>query len=309
MLLLIDVILPVFLVIGAGYFAVWRGWFQDDWVEGLMRFTQNYAIPAMTFRAIAGMDLAQDFEPAMLVSFYTGAACGFVAALLGARWIFKRPWTDAVAIGFVGLFSNSVLLGLPISERAWGPEAVASNFTIIAFHATFCYGIGLTAMEIARNAGGGLRAAAPRILRAMFRNPLVLAMLLGLSVNLSPLALPKAGWDAIDMLARAALPAALFGLGGTLCRYRPEGDSLTILYVVAVSLLLHPAVTYGLTQILAVSQTGTRSAVITAAMAPGVNAYMFAAMYGVAKRVAASAVLLATALTVLTAWGWLHLLP
>lgn len=309
MLLLLDVILPVFLIIGAGYAAVWRGWFNDDWVEGLMRFTQGYAIPCMTFRAVAQMNLSNDFEPAMLVSFYVGALCGFTAALLGARLLFKRPWTDSVAIGFVGLFSNSVLLGLPISERAWGPEAVASNFTIIAFHAAFCYGIGLTAMEVARNAGGGLRAAAPRILKAMFRNPLILAMLLGVAVNLTGLGLPKAGWDAIDMLSRAALPAALFGLGGTLYRYRPEGDIATILYVTAVSLVLHPAVTYGLALALKVSDEGLRSAVITSAMAPGINAYMFAAMYGVAKRVAASTVLIGTALTVLTAWGWLHILP
>ncbi len=44
-------------------------------------------------------------------------------------------------------------------------------------------------------------------------------------------------------------------------------------------------------------------------MAPGVNAYLFAAMYGVAKRVAASAVLLATAASILTIWVWLHILP
>ena len=44
-------------------------------------------------------------------------------------------------------------------------------------------------------------------------------------------------------------------------------------------------------------------------MAPGVNAYMFAHMYGVGKRVAASTVLIATALSIFTTWGWLHLLP
>jgi predicted permease len=49
--------------------------------------------------------------------------------------------------------------------------------------------------------------------------------------------------------------------------------------------------------------------VITAAMAPGVNAYVFANIYGVAKRVAASAVLLGTAVCMLTAWFWLAVLP
>jgi predicted permease len=83
----------------------------------------------------------------------------------------------------------------------------------------------------------------------------------------------------------------------------------TILYVVACSLLLHPAITWGLATALKVDTAGMRSAVLTAAMAPGVNAYVFANMYGVAKRVAASAVLIATGLTVLTAWFWIAVLP
>jgi predicted permease len=44
-------------------------------------------------------------------------------------------------------------------------------------------------------------------------------------------------------------------------------------------------------------------------MAPGVNAYIFANMYGQARRVAASSVLIATGLTVGTAWLWLSVLP
>ena len=43
-------------------------------------------------------------------------------------------------------------------------------------------------------------------------------------------------------------------------------------------------------------------------MAPGVNAYIFANMYGRAKRVAASSVLVATAASILTAWMWLMVL-
>ena len=54
---------------------------------------------------------------------------------------------------------------------------------------------------------------------------------------------------------------------------------------------------------------GLRSAVMTAAMAPGVNAFLFANLYGVAKRVAASTVLIATALSIATIWVWLQILP
>jgi len=306
---LFDVILPVFLVLGFGYVAVWRGWFQEGWIDGLMRFAQNFAIPCLLFRSISRLDLAAELHPAMLVSFYAGALTCFFVGLMGARHLFARPWPDAVAIGFVCLFSNSVLLGIPITERAWGPEALAGNFAIVALHSPFCYLVGITAMELSLNAGRSLREAAPRILKAMFRNAMVLAILAGFAVNLSGLAVPPMLGDALDMMARAALPAALFGLGGTLYRYRPEGDLRTILMVVAISLVLHPAITWTLGSLLHLDTAAFRSAVITAAMAPGINAYLFANLYGVARRVAASSVLVATGATMITAWFLLSVLP
>jgi malonate transporter and related proteins len=112
------------------------------------------------------------------------------------------------------------------------------------------------------------------------------------------------------MIARAAIPVALFGLGGVLVRYRIEGDIGPVLLVTFGSLILHPVVTWALaTQVFDLGADALRSAVVTAAMAPGVNAYMFANMYGVGKRVNASAVLVATALSIVTVWGWLHILP
>jgi malonate transporter len=115
--------------------------------------------------------------------------------------------------------------------------------------------------------------------------------------------------DAVDLMVRAALPAALFGLGGVLYRYRPEGDMRTILFVCAVSLGLHPAIVWTLGSASDLSTEAFRSAVLTASVAPGINAYVFANMYGVAKRVAASAVLVGTGLSILTTALWLGVLP
>ena len=58
---LLDVIVPVFVVIGFGYLAVWRGFFSNSNVEGLMKFTQNFAIPCLLFNAIAEIDLLSTF--------------------------------------------------------------------------------------------------------------------------------------------------------------------------------------------------------------------------------------------------------
>ncbi len=305
---LIEVILPVFLVLGFGYVAVWRGLFSDSGVDGLMKFTQNFAIPCLLFRAISTLDLSASFDLRLLVSFYTGASAGFLAGLLGARFLFRRPWMDSVAIGFATLFSNSVLLGLPITERAYGASALGPNFAIVAFHAPFCYAVGVTAMEIAQAQRQGLLRTLGSVLRSMARNALVIGITLGLVVNLTGIILPGTLLSAIDMMVRAALPAALFGLGGVLVRYRPEGDLKTVAYICLVSLVLHPALVWVMGRALSLDQGQFRSAVLTAAMAPGVNTYVFANMYGVARRVAASAVLIATGVSLLTVWVWLGLL-
>ena len=73
---LIDIILPVFLVIGAGYLASWRGLLPDNAVDGLMGFTQTIAIPCLLFRAIWQLDLGENFAPPLLISFYAGATAG-----------------------------------------------------------------------------------------------------------------------------------------------------------------------------------------------------------------------------------------
>lgn len=306
---LIEVILPVFLVVGAGYGAAWRGWIEDHAVEALMKFAQSYAIPCLLFLAITRIDLSAVFDPALLGSFYTGAIAGFVLGLLGARFLFGRDWEDAVAVGFACLFSNSLLLGLPITERAYGPEALAANFAIIAVHSPACYMIGITAMEIARASGTGVLSGLGRVVKGLASNALVIGIVLGMAVNLSGATLPGMAVDALELLARAGLPTALFGLGGVLFRYRPEGDFRLIAFICALSLIVHPAVVWALGSLSGLSQSQFRSAVITAAAAPGVNAYLFASMYGRAKRVVASAVLLGTGLCVLTIWAWMAFLP
>jgi len=306
---LIDVILPVFLVIGFGYVAVWKGFFNDAGVDGLMKFTQSFAIPCLLFRAISTLDLGQTFDFALLASFYAGALTGFAAGLLGARYIFGRDWEDSVAIGFCCLFSNSLLLGLPITERAYGVSALEANYAIIAIHSPFCYAVGITAMEIARNRGGNIAALPAKVIKAMFNNALILGITLGFIVNLGGIPLPSVVTDAIDLMVRAALPAALFGLGGVLYRYRPEGDMRTILFVVAISLILHPLIVWGVAKSNNLSDAALRSAILTAAMAPGVNTYVFANMYGKARRVAASSVLMGTGLSIFTVWVWLAVLP
>ena len=317
-----GVILPVFLIIGLGWLARWRGYFGDEAVDALMRYAQNIAAPILLGVSIYGMDLGTAFQPGLLLSFYIGAFSAFALGIIGAFSAFAlgiigaralgRPGPDAVAIGFACLFSNSLLLGVAITERAYGTAGLAGNFAIIAIHSPIMYTLGIVAMELTRSRGQNLplHRLTRQISRSILTQPLIIGILTGFAVNLSGLTLPGFAFDGLKMIAGTTIPTALFGLGGVLFRYRPEGDGKAIALVVVASLGVHPIIAWTLgTKVFALDASALRSAVITAAMAPGVNAYLFAHMYGVAKRVAASAVLIATGLSIGTTWIWLQILP
>ena len=107
---LLDVILPVFCIVGFGYVATWRGLFSLEGSEALMKFTQHIAIPCLLFQAISGLDIAANFDAALLLTFYTSVTICFCLGAAGAYFAFGRGIEDSIAIGVCAMFSNTVLL-------------------------------------------------------------------------------------------------------------------------------------------------------------------------------------------------------
>jgi len=263
----------------------------------------------LLFDAIAKVDLVNVFDFDLFLSFYIGATAGFILGFLGSHYLFNRPLEDSVIIGFCCLFSNTVMLGLPITERAYGEEALLHNFAIVSVHAPFCYFLGITVMELIKSTEKTFSKKSLDIFKAMFSNALVVGIILGFFTNIFGINLANTIQASIDMITAVALPAALFGMGGVLYQYRPQGDIGPIVMVCLVSLLIHPTIVWFIGSSFGLNDAQMRSAVITAAMAPGINTYVFANIYGRAKRVASTGVLLSTALSIGTVWVWLNLLP
>ena len=306
---LLNVVLPVFFVLGAGYIAVKLNLFKSAAVDGLMTFTQGFAIPCLLFLNIKRLDFAAVFGWRLLVSFYLGAVLSFIIAIFGARTFFRRRPGDSVAIGFSAMFSNTVLLGLPIMERAYGADSLAANFAIISIHAPVIYLIGVTVMEASRADGRGVAGTANAVVKAMFRNTLMIGLALGFAVNITGINLPEPLISATEMVSRASLPAALFALGGTLSRYSLRASLGEAGMISMIKLFVHPAIAFAMcTMVFDLPIEFTRSVVVTAAMAPGINAYVFANMYNRAKGATASAVILGTLASIFSASLWLVIL-
>ena len=125
---LFTVILPVFLVIGFGWVATWRGLFPDSAVEGLMRFAQNFAVPVLLFSSIAKLDLGAEFSLPLLGAFYTGAFASAILAYFGARFWFGRSAQDAVA----RLNPHVAVMPHPVRLTADNARGLLAGYDVVA---------------------------------------------------------------------------------------------------------------------------------------------------------------------------------
>jgi predicted permease len=306
MLILLEIVLPVFLVVAAGYAIARFRLVSEQGVDTLAFFSTNIAIPCLLFLATYRLDLGAAFDPGFMSSFYAGAICCFVAGVLGARLVFGRRPGEAVSVGFNALFSNVVMMGLAIIPRAFGPEGEALLISLIAVHSPICYLLGISAMEAARRDGAGLRATLTRIARSLSRNALVMALAIGFALNASGLRLPEVAESAVDLVGSAGLPVALVATGGALARYSLRKGLGEAFYITGLSLILHPVLTWVLARhVFELSDLLVGVAVATAALPAGINGYIFATMYGRAQGTAASVVILATAGSIVTVTLWL----
>ena len=300
-----SIVVPVFVLVIVGYAFVKVGLVTDSVIDGLMRFAVLIAIPCLLFRATYSLDLNAAFEWRSLVAYYAGAIGCFVIAIVIFRFGFKKRPGESIGIAFAALFSNLVMLGVPISERAWGLEFMTPNFALIAVNAPICYLIGITVMEFSRADGRNGRDTAIVVVKAMFKNSLMIGIGLGLMVNISGLQLPEPVYASIELLARSAIPVALFGLGDVLTRYSSKEASREASVVTALALIIHPVIALWVCWWFELTEDVIRSIVLMAAMAPGLNAYLFATLYKRGEAIAASTVIMATTLSVLTLSLWL----
>lgn len=306
MLEIFQSVLPVFLIIGAGYVVARTGYVKADISDNLNALAVKVAVPVLLFRAMYTLDFEQAFQAMMLVSFYTGAVVSFILGILLAIVIWKRRPGEAVAVGFCAFFSNTVLLGIPIYERAFSGNGMAPVFGIIAFHAPCVYAIGILTMEIARRDGRPLGEAMWRTLKSILSNSLMIGVVLGASLNLLNVSIPIPIFTAVDMVATAAIPIALIGIGASLTRYQLKKEVSESLMVSLLSLLIHPLIALVLSHfVFGLPIQLVTAAVVIAAMPPGLNVYIFATMYNRAEGLAASTILISTILSIASIAFWI----
>jgi malonate transporter and related proteins len=85
MMVIIDVVGPVFLLVAVGFFSVRSKLFPAAGINGLVSFVNNFAVPCLLFRAMLTVNFRTAFDPGFLLSFYIEAFAAFVSGIAIAR--------------------------------------------------------------------------------------------------------------------------------------------------------------------------------------------------------------------------------
>lgn len=302
MLSLIGVLLPVVLLVGVGYGARAAGVLGDRTGDGLSDFVFVLAVPCLLFRTLAQAEIPAIQPWGYWIAYFTGVAIVWALGMLAARKFAGAMGPTGIACGFAAAQSNTVLVGIPIILKAFGDEAAVPLALLLAVHLPITMGAATILAE-------GRQASLLGIARKLATHPIIVGILLGSLARPFASGIPAPIWNVIDLVAGAAVPAALITLGLALYRYGLVGGLKLPLALGALKLVVHPAIVFVLAVwVFAMPPVWAGVAIMFAACPCGINAYLFAERYRAGMAETSTAIALSTPLSGLTMLAWLALL-
>lgn len=270
-------VLPEFALILLGVVLRRWAWRSPDFWAELERLVYYVLFPVLLVRTTLAADLGASGAGAVLLAALGATAAG---AVLGAvvRWL---PGVDRVtaASGWQTAFRFNSFLALALVDDR-GLAALALMGVLLGVSVPLVNVLAVTALARSTAVGpdGGPGAG---VARAVVRNPLIIATVLGLAGNVAGLTLPEPVDATLARIAGAAVPLGLLAVGAALrLRGLERGHWLLAGYLGAVKLLAVPAVALLLTGVLGVEGEQRFVVLAFAAVPPATASYVLAARMG-----------------------------
>jgi len=288
---------PIYLSIALGYLATRYGLFDKADMRILGKFVVNIALPALVFNAIAQRKPAEFLHLDYLMAYGLGSLWALGLGWLWYRRIARAPVTTSAVAAMGMSCSNSGFVGYPIVLLTFGPVAamvlalnmVIENVIMIPFL--------LALAERGRGHSLGWGALLQGTLGRLVRNPLLLAVCVGLAFSVLEFRLPVAAGRTVELFALASTALSLFVIGGALVGLPFKGIAPQVLPIALGKLVLHPLAVFLVALALpllgapAMEPTLCQAAILMAAM-PMMGIYpVLSLAYGLEERSAAALLL------------------
>ncbi|MDQ7734614.1 AEC family transporter [Halomonas sp. SpR1] len=240
MLAILAITTPIFLLIGAGYLARWSGIIQREQVQGVGVFVLYCALPALVIRALTQQPLEEIFKLNYLVAYGLGSIVVFSGGLLLCLKRQRQP-LNASAMQALGMAAaNSGFVGYPVAAMVIGSPAAVLLALNMVIENLLIIPAALILAELGSHQGSSVWKTVKHTALSLIKNPVLIGLLVGISLAVFHIQIPGPLFKAIDMLADAAGPAALFVIGGTLFGLQVKGMARDVGQIVVGKLLIHP---------------------------------------------------------------------
>ncbi|MEM9580293.1 MAG: AEC family transporter [Pseudomonadota bacterium] len=290
--------LPFFAVIALGYGAGRMKFFTAEATVYLTRFVFYFALSAMLFKFSAGLSLGEVWNGRLVVGYLWGTAFVYGLATLVGLLRGQNMATTAVEAQSA-VIGNLGFLGVPMFALLFGSAAIAPLMLALAVDLIVFSSLIVILITLSRD--GRLELVVLRTIgMGLLRNPMIMSIVLGFSWSYSGLPLTGPLDAFVTLLGAAATPGALFAIGASLATSKAERLSIAS-WITFCKLVLHPAFVAVAVLFLFPIDAFSAAVVIAAAALPVAgNVFMLASHYGVAPQRVSAAILVSTAISIVT---------
>lgn len=293
---LATAVLPVFLLILLGYAIRRRGWITAGFWEPAERLTYLFLLPALLATTLARADFSS--LPAAAMAGAVELAILTMSALLVGFHLVTRMNGPAVTAVLQTAIRPNTYIGLSIPFALYGETGLTIAALIVAVVVPSVNVICVTALLRFGSRSPG--ASSPGPVKALLLNPLILACLFGLMLNVSGLGLPPVAGETLTILARAALPLALLAVGAGLDFGAARTSGGWVAAAVTLKLAGLPLLTAAFCWLLGVHGPAWIVAVLFNALPAATSSYILARQMGGAPGLVANILTVQTLAAALT---------
>ncbi|WP_232493394.1 AEC family transporter [Novosphingobium kaempferiae] len=307
---ILGIVLPVFSLIFAGWLVRRIGVMGAQATSELNRFVVYLALPALLFDIVAKSNWHELWQPHFVAVFTLSTMAIFALTVL--LHIRRSGFSaDGPVLGLAAAYPNTGFLGFPLLLGALG--SWSNTLTLISTIIVACvlFAGAIVLIEIRLHAGSHPLKVAAKVSKSLATNPLIVAPVLATFFPTTGLAVPQPVEVFLKLLGGAASPAALVGLGLFLAEPRKAapGAGLLTTALVAVKLMVHPAMAWLLAMWVFPLEAPVRHAAVILAMLPtGTGPFMLAEFYGREAGVTARVILISTVMSIVTVSTYLMLI-
>ncbi len=212
----INVTLPIFLVMVLGYFLKQIGMLDDNFVMVANKFNFKVTLPFMLFRDISSVDIKAVFDLKYVLFCAIASSICFWAIWGGTR-LFLKDKSMRGAFVQASFRSSAAVMGLAFIENIYGNSAMGPLMIIGAVPLYNIYSVIVLTFEANEEGNAAEKGKdTSKIKQAginILKNPIIIAIFLGLIVSLIGMDFPVIIDKTVDNVAKMATPLALVAMG------------------------------------------------------------------------------------------------